>query len=448
MTMTSDDAVDVACTLAPHGPANMLSTFMTRYDYDYNRDPALTGSSSGGVDGGNAFGAGMSGDVRNRPIFAHGVDTGDRDDRTTYMVDYTAKDRTVKDMARLAAACLTNGGAAAPVAGATGDPDNGTAYQRNWYRPDLSAHIARDDGSHPHTSYQDDYQARPAAAAAVSAVGEPVCYAGAAAVLYNADLLKPHNVVEDDGADLAPKITSRESLLPRKPKTANGTFSPVFVNLADHRRTWNDCRPGDGVVGSYSCTSWAYGDPSDAHPLQLPLSLARSLASHELDVAAHPDKAALLRQLAGRTGAARASSAGTPLDTCDRTNPQYLATMEQKRCAVSRRLEKEHYVSMSMYKSDFIDQNQLPELAGNHGGPADALDTRTCPLATAGEMMAGQLTRTTRELGLLRNAHGTLKAGEAPAASRVSTGVVAAMRTMEKAVAIDKADPHRHKLRA
>ncbi|AIN96271.1 hypothetical protein LPMP_110760 [Leishmania panamensis] len=444
MTMSSDDAVDVARPLPPHGPANMMSTYMTRYDYDYNGHPGLTGSDDGN---GRNFEPGISGDVRNRPIFAYGVDTGDRDDHTIYQVDYTAKDRSVKNMAGLAAR-LTSASVPAAAA-AINDVDKGTAYQRHWYRPGISDHIVLADGSHPHTVYQDDYQApRHVAGGTVS---EPVRYAGAAAAAYNADLLKPHGVVEDDGADLAPKITSRESLLPRRRKCPNTTWSPVFENTTDHRRTWNDCAPGDGVTGTYMCTSWEYGGTSQAHPSQLPLSLARSLAAHGLDVTANLDKAALLRQLAGahytpRT--VRSSLGGVPLDTSDRTNPQFLSTMEQKRCAVSRRLEKEHYVTMSIYKSDFIDQGLLPELPGNPGGPANVRDTHPSPLATAGEMMAGQLTSTTRELGLLRNAHGTLKPGEAHPASRMRTGVLSVVRKMEKAVSIDKADPHRHKLRA
>ncbi|KAG5505936.1 hypothetical protein JIQ42_06731 [Leishmania sp. Namibia] len=437
MTTSIDDAVGAACSLPPHGPANMMSIYMTRYDYDYNRDPVLTSSGDGS---GSCFARGISGDVRNRPAFAYGVDTGNRDDRTIYQVDYTVKDRSVKNMARLAAT----------VTGAVKNScqDNGTAYQRDWYLPAISTHLVLADGSHPHTVYQEDFQAPRCGAG--GAGNTAVCYAGAAATSYNADLLKPHGMVEDDGADVAPKITSKESLLPRKPKNPNAAWTPVFENTVDHHRTWNDCVAGDGVVGTYSCTSWDYGDTSQAHPSQLPLSLARSLAAHSLDVTANPNKAALLRQLAGANAASRSlrgSVSGVPLDTSDRTNPQFLSTMEQKRCAVSRRLEKEHYVTMSISKSDFIDHGLLPELPGNPGGPADVRDTHSSPFATAGEMVAGQLTKTTRELGLLRNAHGTLKSGEAHPASQVRTSVLSAMRKMEKADSIDKADPHRHKLR-
>ncbi|KAG5484761.1 hypothetical protein LSCM1_06583 [Leishmania martiniquensis] len=439
MNTPVDDAVSVARSLPPHGPANMMSIYMTRYDYDYNRDPGMKGSGSG-------FARGVSGDVRNRPVFAYGVDAGGRDDRTIYQVDYTVKDRSAKNMARLAA--TVTGAAATAATVKNGYAGKGTAYQRDWYLPGISAHIVFADGRHPHTVYQDDYQApRPGAGGPRNAA---VCYAGAAATAYNADLLKPNGVIEDDGADLAPKITSKESLWPRRHKSPNATWTPIFENTADHRRTWNDCVPGDGVVGTYSCTSWDYGDTSKAHPSQLPLSLARSIEAHGLDVNANPNKAALLRRLAGPNAALRSlrgSASGTPLDTGDRTNPQFLSRREQKRCAVSWRLEKEHCVTMSIYKSDFIDQGLLSELPGNPGGPADVRDTHSSPLATAGEMIAGQLTNTTRELGLLRNAHGTLKAGEAHPSSRVRTGVLSAMRAMEKAASIDKADPHRHKLR-
>ncbi|KAG5510126.1 hypothetical protein JKF63_07022 [Porcisia hertigi] len=434
--MSSDDAANVRCSLPPHGPANMMSLYMTRYDYDYNRDPALKDSKGEAEPG-------ISGDVRNRPIFAYGTDTGSRDDRTIYQVDYTAKDRSVKDMTELAAT-LTGG---APKTSISDPEGNTTAYQRNWFRPALSSHIVFADGSHPHTTYEDEYQARRRVSGGVA--DHPACYAGAASRAYNADLLKPVGVMEDDGADIAPKITSKESLLPRKSKAPSSGWTPTF-DFFDHYHTWNDCVPGDGVMGEYTCTSWDYGDTSGAHPLQLPLSLERSLAAHDLDVTANPDKAALLRQLAGKyflSRTPRGPSGGVPLDTSDRTNPQFLSRIEQKHCAVSQRLEKEHYVTMPIYKSDYVDQGLLPELPGNPGGPADVRDTCTNPLTTAGEMTAGQLTNENRKMGLLRNAHGTLKSGAAPAASQVRTSLLSAMRKLEKAASVDKADPHHHKLR-
>ncbi|KPA77019.1 hypothetical protein ABB37_07370 [Leptomonas pyrrhocoris] len=438
------DAVDLVKPLPPHGPANMMSLYMTRYDYDYNRDGEQDGSGNGSG-GGGAFDAGISGDVRNRPIFGYGTPEGDRDARTIYQVDYTPKDRSVKDMQSLVAS-VKGGGPAAALADGT---ENGTAYQREWYRPGLTVSLVNDDGTLPRTAYQEDYtqpiSARAAGPPFPSTVA-PSIYVGAAATAYNADLLKPHDAQEDDGADIVPKITSKESLLPRSGAmgwTVTFDGAPTTVT----RACGPPCTlgPASGLPGMYSCTSWDIGDVSQAHPSQLPVSLANSIATKGVDVTAYPDKAALLHALAGRkTKPVRGSGGGAPREEYDRTNPQFLSAQAQKRCAVSRRLEEEHHVHMSMYKSDYVDQSQQPELPGNPAGPADARDTLTCPTSTPGEMMAGQLTKSTREMGLLRNSHGTLKPAAAAAAE--DTAVLTWMRATEKAIAIDRADPHRHKL--
>lgn len=447
--------------LPPHGPADMLSLYMTRYDYDYNRE-GNNGNNGSSTKASSAFDPGVSGDVRNRPIFAYGAVDNDRDARTIYQVDYTGKDRSVKDMQRLAASVKGSGGVAEE--GVAVEGDHGTAYQREWYRPGLTKSLRNDDGSLPQTAYQEDYRgAQPSAsgkAAGPSSKEPPPAYAGAAATAYNPDLLKPHGVLEDDGADIAPKITSKESLLPRGMKRPPG-WTATFDGSPDDNKNTNNFSPATvtrsagpssslgpaaGLPGMYSCTSWDIGDVSQAHPSQLPISLHHSIAASGVDVTANPDKAALLRQLAGgRAVAAASTGKGTALrDEQDRTNPQLLSAHAQKTCAVSRRLEEEHHVQMSMYKSDYVDQGQLPELPGNPAGTADVRDTQTGYTATPGEMTAGQLTKTTRAMGQLRNTHGTLK----PAAAGTEPVAVSSMRATEKAMAIDRADPHRHKLRS
>jgi hypothetical protein len=458
-------AVDPRTPLPPHGPANMLSLYMTRYDYDYNREGKQLGGTGKG-EGESSFGPGISGDVRNRPIFAYSiVENGSRDARTVYQVDYTGKDRGVKDMQRLAAS-VRGGPAAAAGTAAVDGGDNGTAYQREWYRPGLTASLLNEDGTLPQTAYQEDY--RQPSAVLVPQPGpssnEPrPQYAGSAAAAYNADLLKPHGVQEDDGADIAPKITSKESLLPRGQRGVKPPGWAATLNTTDNNGSGvapvtrsagpsSTLGPAAALPGMYSCTSWDIGDVSQAHPSQLPVSLARSIAANGVDVTANPDKAVLLRQLAGKKSAAAngghawRSGKGGLRDEYDRTNPQLLSAYAQKTCAVSRRLEEERHVHMSMYKSDYVDQSQLPELPGNPFGPADVRDTQTCPTAAAGEMTAGQLTAATREMGLLRNSHGTLKAAAA-AGGGGESAALSSMRATEKAIAIDKADPHRHKLR-
>lgn len=444
------DTAEQGSPLPPHGPANMMSLYMTRYDYDYNREGERNDSSTCGGDG--TFGQDVSGDVLNRPIFAYGVAEDDRDARTVYQVDYTGKGRGVKDLQSLAASVM--GGCPAAAAGVGSNGDKGTAYQREWYRPGMTATLLNADGTLPRTAYQEDYRHPSEQPQPPRPKESPPPYAGAAASEYHPDLLKPHGVREDDGTDIAPKITSKESLLPRGMRASGRTATlgsnndsnyPAAAPVTRSAGPSSTLGPAAALPGMYSCTSWDIGDVSQAHPSQLPVSLARSLAASDVDVTTTADKAALLRQLAGknsrttvtttRTGSSRG---GAPREEHDRTNPQFLSTQAQKTCAVSRRLEEEHHVQMSIYRSDYVDQSQLPELPGNPAGPADVRDTQTCPTATAGEMTAGQLTKATREMGTLRNSHGTLKAAVA--------ALSPSMQATEKAISIDKADPHRHKL--
>lgn len=431
------DTTDQGTPLPPHEAANMMSLYMTRYDYDYNREGWEAREGCGDLE------AEVSGAVRNRPIFAYGSPEGDRDARTVYQVDYTAKDRAAQDLQGLAAS-IAHGAATAAATTAiatTAVGDKGTAYQREWYRPGLTPSLRKDDGTLPQTAYQEDYAARRADTAARPTSNEPPSiYAGAAAVQYNADLLKPNGVVEDDGADIAPKITAKESLLPRGWVPGMETTRPPVTRSTGPSSTLG---PATAVSGTYVCTSWDIGDVSQAHPSQLPVSLSHSIAAAGVDVTANPDKAALLRQLAGmKSGVAagttqRGNGNGRLRDEHDRTNPQLIPAQAQRTCGVSRRLECEHHVQMSMYKSDFVDQGQLPELPGNPAGPADVRDTQTCPAATAGEMTAGQLSRSTRAVSALRNTHGTLTS---------TAAALDSVRATEKAIAIEKADPHRHKL--
>lgn len=436
--MSSTVDVDPHLTsLPPHGPADMLNLFMTKYDYDYNRDPDNIDDGTAKATA-SALDAWISGDVRNRPIFAHGV-SGDRDDRTIYQVDYVLRRRGLGPMADLARIALRP----------RGDTKAETSYEREWYRPDFTKHVTA-GGAHPITVYQADYCGEKAAP--VGAVGgkTPPIYAGAAAVAYNADLLKPFGVVEDDGADIAPKITAKESLLPRNPLQAVPPLASCLEAAALAQKNLYPPPLWPRVGGDYTCTSWDYGDVSQAHPLQLPQGLDGSAAADDIDILGTVDKAALLRQLAGQgTKKRKSGSSGgfSRHEDNDRTNPIFLSKASQEVCAISHRLPEEGHVHMSIYNSDFTNHAFLPELPGNHGGSADVRNTNTNSAGKAGEMVAGSLTSRTRLLGSLRNSHGTLKKKMPEGCTVVNADMFTTMRSMEKHISIDRADKHRHKLR-
>lgn len=470
--------------LPPHGPANMLDLYMTRYDYDYNRDPngELNGDDDGAAD--RQMEDWVSGEVRNRPLFQH---TDHLSHKTTYRVDYNALASTARLSSSRRGSELQR-----LVRAARGGEEDGmartTGYAKEWYRPDLTRSHATADGQHPISIYKADYVAGEGTHAVNpndvlhreggggEGSGNSVMYAGAGAVPYKADFLhvKGDGVIVDDGADIAPKITSKEALLPRgSGRSVASAFAPPdparSFGLPVRRPRTNQQMPpklfqsadGTSPNDEYTCTSWDYGDVSKAYPSQLPQPLEGSARADLLTtISGDTDVASLLRRLAGQQQQPGRAVRGAESQSWneDDTNPIYLSPAQQKRCAVSRRWEEEGYVKQTIYKGDYVNQSRLPELPGNHGGPADVRDTCTNARATVGEMISGELTRTTRQMGTLRNSHGTLKteAQRMADTERATASTVAApsipaelltmMRRGEKIDAVDKADPHRHKL--
>ncbi|RNF07693.1 hypothetical protein TraAM80_03215 [Trypanosoma rangeli] len=400
--------------LPPHPPPNMLDLFMTRYDYDYNRDIESRGLGDG-TSGGDA----VSGDVRNRPIFrfAHSSD-GVYD--TTYLTDYVRHNRDMKDMSGL-------------LQTACGEHDVTSAFVRDHYLPELAKH-ATATGAHPISVYKTDYQNSGPVAS-----GKPTLYAGARTVAFNSDFLLIPPTEEELKADsvLPPKITSKESLL-LKGYPSEDRYRPPKEDLFASRRS--QLTTMGGPPTDYYCNSWVYGDKSLAYPSQLPRSIEQSPNAHLIGTM--DDKAALLALLAGKKRAA-----GKPYPMPDETNPILIQRIEQPFCGITRRIENEGYVNMSTYQSDHIHQGVLPELpdtanlAGN--GAGDIGGERR--LACAGEMMAGTLTRRTKKAESLRNSHGNLLK-EKPDSRIVDLHTWKQMKSIEKRIAVDKADPHRHKL--
>eukprot|EP00796_Vickermania_ingenoplastis_P004817 gene4817-3459_t len=401
--------------MAPHGPATMLDHFMTRYDYDYNRDPLREYPHDNAVDAAGNDDAWLSGEVRNRPPFCMG---GDWNGQTIYQQDYIPKSRFIDSMDE--------------VQRRIGNEPYATAFIREWYRPDLTRNA--EGGPAPLSEYQTEYTN-----SGRLPKGKPTLYAGATDVPYKEDFLHAKGAKEDDGSDLPPKITSEESRLPRRPHLADdATPWKAREELLPSRRPQLLTLPAD--PNDYWCTSWTYGDTSKAYPNQLPQGLEGSRRADLLGTVA--DKAELLRLLAGKGS----KKAGRPYCPDDDTNPIYIASEEQRQCAVSHQLEDEGHVKMSMYMSDYINQQRLPDLPGNHG-VADARNTQTSSLPALGEMAAGQITKYTREMGGLRNSHGYMKPIPRDTTKLpMPREILTTLRQLEKHDDVDKADPHRHKM--
>ncbi|RNF22895.1 uncharacterized protein Tco025E_03032 [Trypanosoma conorhini] len=403
--------------LPPHPAPNMLDLCMTRYDYDYNRD--IEGRGPGDGTAGGDDGCAVSGDVRNRPIFRFANSLESCHD-TTYLTDYVRHSREVKDMPGL-------------LQTACGEHDVASAFARDYYLPDLTKH-ATATGAHPISVYKEDYKHSGPVPS-----GEPTLYAGARTAAYDPDFLLIPATEEDLKAEnmLPPKITSRESLLPKVPPSEDSYRRPNEDLFASRRPqlTTMGKPPTD-----YYCTSWVYGDKSLAYPGQLPRGIEDSPNAHLIGTM--DDKAALLALLAGKKKAA-----GKPYLMPDETNPIPIQRIEQPFCGITRRIENEGYVNMSIYRSDHVHQGVLPELpdaaalTGNDTGGAGG-ERR---LACAGEMLAGTLTRHTKKIESLRNSHGNLLKVK-PDSRIVDLHTWKQMRSIEKRIAVDKKDPHRHKL--
>lgn len=404
----------VAAPMPPHGPANMRDLFMTRYDYDYNRDPLKTyphdqSSGTGGNDD-----AWISGEVRNRPPFCMG---GDWNGDTTYHQDYVPKSRFIDDMNE--------------VHRRIGTEPASTVFIRDWYRPDLTKNA---DDVVPQSEYKTEYTN-----SGRIPKGKPLLYAGAPSVPYKEDFFQlKGGIQEDDGSDLPPKITSEESLKPRHKQMADDEVPwKAKEELLPSRRGQLHSLPAD--PRDYWCTSWTYGDTSKAYPSQLPQGIEGSKRADL--VGTMTDKAELLRLLAGRD----AKAARTPYSLDDDTNPIFISSEEQRHCAISHRLENEGHVKRTQYASDYINQYRLPELPGNHGA-SDVRNTTTTSHTSAGAMACGKMTQHSRDMGSLRNSHGYMKRISDCPKPLMPPEVLSTLRSLEKASDVDKADPHRHKM--
>lgn len=406
-------SVDCKPPLPPHGPANMLDLFLTRYDYDYNRDPTLTSANDEKIH--LQEDALVSGDVRNRPqLLEFGDPTEEADPNTVYRQDYTPKRRKV---------CFC-----------PPERQGETAFIRDWYRPDLT--------KQPLfflSEYKDKYDLQGRVP-----VGKPMLYPGARAAPYTEDFLHTGGPWEED-RDIPYKVTDERSLLPRTGRMNDPPMEPSSASalLPSRGPQIHAMYPMDPA--DYWCTSWTYGDKTLAKPNQLPQAVDGSKRADLLGKV--EDKAELVRLLSGKPSKA----ALQPMQHEDHTNPIFINQEEQGRALITHRIEDEGYVKRTVYEQDFTNPYRLPEIPGNHGEPNPRC-TVTNALACPGEMVEGQLTKHAQTMGVLRNSHGFMKPIphdiEIKLDLPVDQKTLIAMRKIEKESDVDKpSDPHRHMLR-
>lgn len=408
-------SVDCKSPLPPHGPANMLDLFMTRYDYDYNRDP--THREEKGEEIHLQEDALVSGDVRNRPPLlelGNGEPPEEGDPNTIYRQDYTPKSRQV---------CFC-----------PEEQQGETAFIRDWYRPDFTK-----DALCPLSEYKDKYDLQGRVP-----VGKPMLYPGAKAVPYVKDFLHTGEPWEED-TDICYKVTDERSLLPRMGKANDPSVEPSAASalLPSRGPQVHATYPMDPI--DYWCTSWTYGDKSLAKPNQLPQAIEGSKRADLLGKV--EDKAELVRLLAGRPSKA----ALRPMHHDDDTNPIFINQGEQCRALITHRVEDEGYVKRTVYEQDFSNPYRLPEIPGNHGEPNPRC-TATSALVCPGEMVEGQLTKYAQTMGTLRNSHGFMKPIPCDVEAKLDLSVdrktLISMRKLEREEEVDvPGDPHRHKLR-
>ncbi|CCD14417.1 unnamed protein product, partial [Trypanosoma congolense IL3000] len=369
--MEGNTNMDSGELLPPHREPNMLDLFMTRYDYDYNH---RTSSNSAGKGDPKHV---VSGEVRNRPIFRMGTHCGDT--ATTYRTDYLGYNRGVENFGEILGACCHN-----------------ERPQTAFASGSRLEHIVGDPSGNelcPNTVYKTDYAYKNRVLS-----GKPQLYAGAKSTAFNPKLLAIACNGESCSDEITPKITCKESLLGKPHPELEGLPARSDDLLASRRPQLTT----GGDPTDYYCTSWAYGDKSLAYPSQLPCGLTDSQNGHLIGTV--KDKAELLALLSGK-GKMRSK----PIPSLpSATNPVTIGMAEQPYCAVTRRMENEGHVKMSIYKSDYINQAVLPELP-------DAAVLASIQSEGTGDMglnlsasasSTGKLTNCMHKLGEMRNSHG------------------------------------------
>ena len=311
--------------LAPHeAPPNMANTFMTRYDYDYNKgDPPLRPLVADGAESGHS---------RNRPLFGR---PAAEDWKSVSHKTYTGHrgvsiPRSLPELAiaagqsRVLATAHIRGQRS--MAGVPWDED-----------PTVS-------------TYKDHFPAK------FTTAPNGGNYAGNATTLYKPWLLAIDSL-DDNGVGRAKKPKGWRPEDDLRPSTVG---APVR-RPQDHMTVFGPLN-GDGQPWRTEYST--YGDRSLDKPSLLPRGLGESTFSGDRSMG---NKRQLLDSLGG-VRPPRASTAGDIYGSQFDTNPIPMNPKEREVCRVARRVPLEGPVDMTIYQSDYVKQLNKPEL---HDAPKD-----------------------------------------------------------------------------
>lgn len=312
--MQSTVPVPKPADLPPHeAPPNMANTFMTRYDYDYNKgDPPLRPLVADGAESGHS---------RNRPLFSH------------------PKAEDWKSMSHIA---FTNRrGPTIP----NNLPD--IAMQAGKSRILATAHI-RGQRSMAGVPWNEDptvstyHEHFPRKFTTTPNGGN---YAGNLTTQYKPHLLSIDSL-DDNGVGKAKK--------PKGWRPEDDLQRPKTIDCARPRDHLSVFGPSNGDGQPWGTEASTYGNRNLFKSQLMPKGFGDSTFSGDRTMG---NKRTLLDGLAGR----RAQTASGYANTFE-TNPIPMNPLERDKCRVARRVPLEGPVNMTMYQSDFVRQANKPEL--------------------------------------------------------------------------------------
>lgn len=377
--------VAVASPLVPHDDANMRSVFVTSYDKDYTP----VGDKSSFVQPVER----SSGHTSNRPVFGHPPSLGMG---TSYNAFHGERGRTPLNADQWGV--LTQEAAKPQIHATAFVRDvSKVGVQRN-EQPTISTTKSTFTNSGDVSTCK------------------PAHYSGDAQWQYTRDLLFiPASLGDDDNVGKAKRgnnNTTTSDLL----GSSSGSMHPGRLNLIHQTGP-----------GSYFQHSRLIGDRTLAKPGQLPSGIADASDSGLTQTLT--DKKVLLNTLAGRRQCSTA-----PLNALFETNPISMTKPDQERCRVSRRVEAQGNVRGTTYSAHYVDQKYLPEVA----------DPAKEKRAQAAVVLPNVQARPHQSINL-KDSRGNLLE-ERPAG--IHPAVWNRLKAVETSLAVDKVDPHAHKLRS
>eukprot|EP00744_Colponema_vietnamica_P004089 GILI01006162.1.p1 GENE.GILI01006162.1~~GILI01006162.1.p1 ORF type:complete len:407 (+),score=73.41 GILI01006162.1:101-1321(+) len=300
--------------LPPHeAPPNMVNSYMTRYDYDYNKgDPPLRPLVADGAESGHS---------RNRPLFAH---PKVEDWKSVSHIHYA--NRRGPSIPDNLPDIAINAGKSRILA---------TAHIRG-QRSRAGVPWNEDPTD---STYQEHYTGK------FTTTPNGGNYAGNMTTQYKPNLLSIDSL-DDNGVGKAKK--------PKGWRPEDDLQRPQTISCSRPQNQLTVFGPPNGNGQPWGTEYGTYGNKKLFKPSLLPKGFGDSTFTGDRTMG---NKRLLLDGLAGR----RAQTATAYGNTFD-TDPIPMNPMERDKCRVARRVPLEGPVNMTMYQSDFVRQGNKPEL--------------------------------------------------------------------------------------